>query len=251
MKEIIFIFLISHVCSTVYYIKKHGSVTVSTKEGIVYLDADKFGKNNKIHIQFNAHISHVDDKIYFEFSDNIPTSTFKPSIPKKPDSSWGSGGDDEVDTYKTNYDIKKDVSAKYLVIKYTGYYNYEYGGYLKILNTSINWGKFWTIFIISIFALFFFAIIGVPYIRIIIKKCKKKKSCPESITVNELQKTNYNIESSPTEKDAFYEPNNRENADGIDDVNNNIPQQQNIYYEPPNIGNLDTVNYSINNIPQK
>ena len=81
MKEIIFIFLISHAFS-VYYIKKHGSVKVSTEDGIVYLNADKFGKNDKIHMQFNAYRSHVDDKIYYEFSDNIPTDTFQPSIGK-------------------------------------------------------------------------------------------------------------------------------------------------------------------------
>ena len=122
MKEIIFIFLISHVFS-VYYIKKHGSVKVSTEDGIVYLNADKFGKNDKIHMQFNAYRSHVDDKIYYEFSDDIPTDTFQPSIGKNPDTSWSSssGGDedstdDRKTTYKTNYDIKKNVSKKYLFL---------------------------------------------------------------------------------------------------------------------------------------
>ena len=129
MKEIIFIFLISHVFS-VYYIKKHGSVKVSTRDGIVYLNADKFGKDDKIHMQFNAYRSSVDDKIYYEFSDDIPTDTFQPSNSKKPDISQSTGGDDdnedESTTYKTNYDIKKNVSKKYLVIKYTGYYhNYD------------------------------------------------------------------------------------------------------------------------------
>ena len=128
MKEIfIFIFLISKVLS-IYYLEKHGSVKVTTREGIVYLNADKFGKNDKIHIQFNAYKSHVDSKIYYEFSDNIPIDTFQPSLPKKPDNSWSSGGSDEDEndkkkTFKTSYDIKKDVSAKYLIIKYTEYYH--------------------------------------------------------------------------------------------------------------------------------
>ena len=45
--------------------------------------------------------------------------------------------DDTKTTYKTNYDIKKNVSKKYLVIKYTGYYNRYSGSYLKIENTLI------------------------------------------------------------------------------------------------------------------
>ena len=174
MKEIIFIFLISHVLC-VYYIKKHGSVKVSSKEGIVYLDADKFGKNDKIHMQFNAYRSSVDDVIYYQFSDNIPIDTFQPSNRKKPDTSWWSttGGeeDDSKTTYKTNYDIKKNVSAKFLVIKYTGYYIRYSWGYWKIENTLINWGQFFIIMIISVFALVFLIIfIVLCYCKIFKKK---------------------------------------------------------------------------------
>ena len=159
MKEIVFIFLISYVFSA-YYLKKHGSVKVSAGDGIVYLNADKFGKNDKIHIQFNAYRSHVDERIYYEFSDNKPTNTFQFSNSKKPDSSWTSGGgedsDDRSKTYKTSYDIKKKVSKKYLVIGYTGYYNRYSGGYLKIENTLINWGDFYLGLFISVFTLAFF-----------------------------------------------------------------------------------------------
>ena len=256
MKEIIFIFLISNVFS-VYYIKKHGSVKVSTGTGIVYLNADKFGKNDEIHMQFNAYRSSVDDKIYYEFSDDIPTDTFQPSKSKNPDNSWSSstGGDDETDdsktTYKTNYDIKKNVSKKYLVIKYTGYYNRYSGGYLKIENTLINWGEFFIWFIVSIFILVFSVFFSVfCYCKFCKKRCKPRRFYIEHITATELPKTNDNTETPPQEKDIFYEPSGSENADQNYD-SNNIPQPQNIYYEPPKVENVDTINDSNSSIPQQ
>ena len=85
-KFIIFLILISHVF-TVYYIKKHGSVEVTTEIGIVCLKADDFKINDKIHIQFNAYVSHVDNKIYYEFSDKFPNDNFQPSFSKNPDNS--------------------------------------------------------------------------------------------------------------------------------------------------------------------
>ena len=253
MKEIIFIFLISHVFS-VYYIKKHGSVKVSKRDGIVYLNADKFGKNDKIHMQFNAYRSSVDDKIYYEFSDDIPTDTFQPSIGKNPDTSWSStSGDDETDdsktTYKTNYDIKKNVSKKYLVIKYTGYYNRYSGGYLKIENTLINWGEFLLWFVISIF-IFVFSVIGIVlcYCKFCKNKCKPRRFYIEHVPGTELPKTN---ETPPQENDIFYEPSNREENANQNYDSNNFPQQQNIYYEPPKMENVDVINDSNSSIPQQ
>ena len=249
MKEIIFIFLISHVFS-VYYIKKHGSVKVTTQEGIVYLDADKFGKNDKIHMQFNAYRASVDDKIFYEFSDNIPTDTFQPSISKNPDISWSSGGDeddydDDKKTFKTNYDIKKNVSAKYLIIKYTGYYKYS-NGYLKIENTFVNWGIFIPAFVGSFFGLIILIILIVfCYSKLCKKKCKKNRPDIDSITATELPKTtNDNIESPQREDDIYYEPSIRENE-------NNHSQNENIYYEPPHIENIDIINDSNKDIPQQ
>ena len=259
MKEIIFIYLISHAISVYYIKKKHGSVKVSNKEGIVYLNADKFGKNDKIHMQFNAYRSHVDDKIYYEFSDNIPTDTFQPSIGKKPDSSWSSstGGDEnntkeKKTTYKTNYDIKKNVSKKYLVIKYSGYYNYHSDGHLKIENTLINWGEFFLWLIISVFILIFLVIgFVILYCKFCKNRCKSRRFHVEHVTTTELSTTNDNVETPPQEKDIFYEPSNRENAGQNYDSNSTIPQQQNAYYEPPKIENAEQ-NYDSNStIPQQ
>ena len=50
--KIVFLFLISHVLSIYYIKKKHGSVKVRTKEGIVYLNADNFNKNIKFIFYF-------------------------------------------------------------------------------------------------------------------------------------------------------------------------------------------------------
>ena len=248
MKEIVFIFLISHVFS-VYYMKKHGSVKVSSRDGLVYLNAYEFGKNDKIHMQFTTYRSNVDEKIYYEFSDNIPTDTFQPSKTKKPDISWLEEDDDDDGvyigtTYKTTYDIKKNVSKKYLIIKYTGYYNNFPSGFLKIENTTINWGYVSGGIITFIFILAFlvFSIVSC-YFKYIKKKSKKKKHDIKSITVNKIPKTNDNIETSPQEEDIFYEPSNREDVDKNYDLNNNL-QQENIYYEPPKIENTNTINDS-------
>ena len=180
MKEIIFIFLISQIFCVYYIKKKHGSVKVTTQEGIVYLNADNFGKNDKIHIQFSAFVSHVDEKIYYEFSDDIPMDDYQPTISKKPNDSWETGNikddygntiDNSKTCYKTSYEIKKDISAKYLIIKYTGYYNYYSNGFLKIENTVTNWHKVYTILFI-IFLITVIILINYKYI----KKCCKKNN---------------------------------------------------------------------------
>ena len=122
--KIIFLFLISHVLSVYYIKKKHGSVKVRTREGIVYLNVDNFNKNNKIHILFYTYNSVVDKEIHYEFSDNIPNDDFKPSISKKPDAKDSTYEEEDYydgtigEEHKYYYDIKKNVSAKYLIIKY-------------------------------------------------------------------------------------------------------------------------------------
>ena len=80
---------------------------------------------------------------------------------------------------------------------------------------------------------------------------EKKRANIDSITASEPPNTNDNIESTPQEKDIYYEPNYREDADRNNDSYNNFSTQQNIYYEPPNIENSDTINNSNNNIPQQ
>ena len=156
--KIVFLFLISHVLSIYYIKKKHGSVTVMTKEGIVYLNAENFNKNNKIHILLHAYDSDVDKEIHYEFSDNLPNDDFKPSISKKPDAKYsGYIEEDYDDEYsrresKYYYDIKKNVSAKYLIIKYTGLKTINWrDSYLKIENVLINW----LLFSYGIFFFFF------------------------------------------------------------------------------------------------
>ena len=241
MKKIIFIFLISHVLS-VYYIKqKQGSVIVTTEEGIVYLDADNFDKNDKIHIQFNAYESHVDEEIHYEFSDNIPNDYFQPSISKQPDKSWSKKDEDDYSkTYFTVYDIKKNIFAKYLIIKYTGYYNYDESyGYLKIENTEntfINRFNFGTIIMIILFSLaFLIPIIYTFYIEIKkrIKKCLTK-------TKNNNIKSNSLVQKV----DIYHEPNNNKNDDTHDDSNDINAQQQTNLYEPPFVDNVDRINDS-------
>jgi Ca2+/Na+ antiporter len=207
--KIIFLFLISHVLSVYYIKKKHGSVKVQTEEGIVYLNADNFNKNNKIHILFDACESFVDKEIHYEFSDIIPNDDFIPSISKKPDAKYSSG----IGYYKYYYDIKKNVSAKYLIIKYTGYDRvyWDYTSYLKIENILINWRLFRCGFFYCIIGLIILIVLIGLYIDIS-KKCKKK-----------LLKSKWeNIEQK--ENLIFYKSNNKENVNDT-----NVDSCDNLY----------------------
>ena len=158
MKEKFFIFLFSYVLS-ITFLEKHDSFITSEEDGIFYLEAKKFHKNDNIHIQFNALESSVSFSILYEFSDVRPNNTFQPSIPKKADKKWATYKKDNNKasnyTLKGRFDIKKTVSKKYLIIKYMGFQKYEDYGYLKIENISKKSNKPYTMVVIALFIVFF------------------------------------------------------------------------------------------------
>ena len=208
MKEIIFIFLVSHAFS-VYYLEKGESLKIlnRTTEGIVYLNADNFGKNDTIHIQLYCFNSVFYDQIYYEFSDNIPSDEFEPSIKKEPDNyDYSTINEDGEFWTKNVYDIKKDVSAKYLIIKYVCRYYSDSKGFIEIANTLINWILFEYILFICIFGGFFLTICIVFCFKYFTHDNKNVVD-PEDdpIITTELQKTN-NTPNTPQENDIYYEP---------------------------------------------
>ena len=158
MKKKIFIFLISYAFS-IHFLEKDDSFITIEENGIFYLDATKFDKNDNIAIQFNALESSVKLSILYQFSDIQPTYYFQPSTQKKADKKWATYKDDNNKTsnytLKGRFDIKKTVSKKYLIIKYMGFQKYKDYGYLKIENISKKSNKSYTIVIIILFIVFF------------------------------------------------------------------------------------------------
>ena len=130
----------------------------------LYLNADEFGKNDKIHFQMNAYNSHVDSLLRYDFTDEEPSDSFKATSTINPTSFWRSSisDDDEVISFtdKYYYDIKKTVSKKYLVVQYFEYKPVISGSYLEIINTYINWGRLLNSLIIIAVVLFFLIIGG-------------------------------------------------------------------------------------------
>ena len=120
MKTIIFIFLINSILS-VYYLPKHDSIKVTESTAIVYLYADKFDDNKDIEIDFIIHRGEVNNIIYYDFTDEKPTDSSKPTRKEKGIAKSQSDDEDFTD-YSTGYGfrIKKDVSKKYLFFKYSG-----------------------------------------------------------------------------------------------------------------------------------
>ena len=176
----------------------------------------------------NSYNGYVDQEIRYDFTDNEPTDTFIPTRRKMPASSWSSSTtvNDKVKSFtkKYYYEIKKDVSKKYLIVRYFGYRKEISGSYLEIINTYINWGKLWTALFILLF-IFVFGIVGgcLFYHQYYKKKCRKNNSYIEPQTPND-----YNPQNNSSDNPDFNNKNTYENE------YNKTPQTDNIYYEPPN-----------------
>ena len=95
---------------------------------------------------------------------------------------------------------------------------------MEIINTYINWEKFWTVLLIFLFN-FIFSIIGgcLFYHKYYKLKCRKKQSIIEPQTPND-----YNPPNNSSDNPDFNSNNTYENE------YNAAPQTDNIYYEPTN-----------------
>ena len=224
MKIIIFISIISIVYNIIY-IPKYGEYRFEKTTDIFYLNVSEFNQKT-IHIQMNAHNGVVDEDINYDFTDQEPSDSFIASRRKWPASSWHSSssvnGKVKSFTYKYYYEIKKDSSKKFLIIRYMGYDKRIKGSYLEIINTYINWGKLWT----ALFALAFiipFSIVGgcLFYHKYYKLKCKKRNSCIEPQSTTDFNAApNYSSNNPDFDDKETYD-----NENGL------TPQKDNIYYE--------------------
>ena len=227
MKIIVF-FLVISLAYNIIHISKYGSYKFHNITDSFYLNANEFSKNTKIHIQMNSYNGYVDQEIRYDFTDNEPTDKFTPTRTKMPASSWSSATtvNNKVKSFteKYYYEIKKDVSKKYLIVRYFGYRKEISSSYLEIINTYINWGKLWTALFILLF-IFVFGILGgcAFYHKYYKIKCRKNNSIIEPQTPND-----YNPLNNSSDNPDFNSKNTYENE------YNETPQKDNIYYELAN-----------------
>ena len=227
MKIIVF-FLIISLAYNIIHISKYGSHKFHNITDSFYLNANEFDKNSKIHIQMNSYNGYVDQEIRYDFTDDDPSDSFIPTRKKKPASSASTStkvnGKVKKFTEKYYYEIKKDVSKKYLIVRYFGYRKEISGSYLEIINTYINWGKLWTALFILAFAIPFSIIGGcLFYHKCYKKKCRKNQSDLEPKTPNDYKPPNYSSDNPDFNSKNTYENEYKE-----------APQTDNIYYEPTN-----------------
>ena len=160
--SLIIIFLISYSICEVFYLKKYGSIQTSDSSGIVYLNANSFEKNDDIHFVFRANNGQMNKKIYYEFCDDEPTSTFSPKYSL--DTTFSDKNSDDSD-YSSNYvnnyyyEIRKKIDKKYLIMKYLNFMSSD-NGYLIIENTHFNSNYYIIIIVVVIAILIIIVVVG-------------------------------------------------------------------------------------------
>ncbi len=146
--KVIFIILFIHISfCKIHFLEKYGSINVINSNGIVCLNIEKFNIGKIIHIQFNAVNGKMNNKINYEFRNNISIYNISNEYNEynennNPINSMSSTFESETHinlgkktiTKNYFYDIKKNINAKYLIIQYTE----GTGEYLIIENTRIN-----------------------------------------------------------------------------------------------------------------
>lgn len=141
MNKIILFFLVYKIFCIVH-LEKHKSISMTESSGTVFLDADKFGKNSKIHLILEAYDGDLDGYIYYCFSETSSKCSFwdKLNYDKKTHSyTYDDIDEREISGYITiyYYNIKKNVSKKYLIFQYSGFRT-DNDGYLLISNTKYD-----------------------------------------------------------------------------------------------------------------
>ena len=189
----IIIYLITYSICEVFFLKKYGSITTSDSSGIVFLNAYNFEKNDDIHIVFRANNGQMNKKIYYEFCDDEPTSTFSPKYSLDTTFNDKNSEDDNYNYVKNYYyEIKKKIDKKYLIMKYLNFMTSD-NGYLIIENTHFNSNYFIVIIVVAIVILIIVVIVA----YIIKVKLKNQES-----QIVELEK------SLTLQKEQIYNNNN-------------------------------------------
>ena len=135
MKELIIILLISFCFCNINKLEKLGSITVTEEEGLVYLDTEDYSVDDKIILEFSCSAGSMNQKLYYEFNDNIPDdSDYCPYIYMTPSSNSVTSGSLRDTTLTYYYHIRKNENHKYLLIRYINFW----GKYMEIEHNSMT-----------------------------------------------------------------------------------------------------------------
>ena len=217
MKKIIFIFLLSLNLCSIDELKKLSSVVVYEEEGVIYLNTKDYSLGDKIYIKYSCAGGNINQKIYYEFSGEIPTDPdYCPYRSLKPSANAQSS---QTMYY---YYIKKNENFQYLIMRYI---DFE-GNKLIVEHNSMSLGGF--VFMIigivfgSIVALAII-IVSIILIRRIINDYRDQRyieaTQKEKETEIEKEKDKEKETETETEKET-------EKETGKEPINSDI------YYEP-------------------
>ena len=118
MNKIIFIILISFCFCDIKELDVLGSVSFTEDEGLAYLNTEKYNIGDTIYIQFNCIKGNMNTKIYYEFSNTIPTDpTYCPYRSMEPSTNAQTSTPLSY-TLKYYYNIVKKENLKYLLMRY-------------------------------------------------------------------------------------------------------------------------------------
>ena len=129
MKELIIVLLLSFCFCNINKLEKLGSITVTEEEGLIYLDTKDYSIDDKIILGFSCSAGSMNQKIYYEFNDNIPNdSDYCPYIYMTPSTNSGSSGSFRDTTLTYYYHIRKNENYRYLLVRYINLW----GKYMEI-----------------------------------------------------------------------------------------------------------------------
>ena len=151
--------------NNLYYLKKHGRITLKKKSGIIYLE--DFEINDSIHLHFYAQRGTIDKLIFYDFSDSLPNATtFSPKYKVEASHTEDEESDENgLDAVHYHFDFKKEINSKYILIKYDGFD----GKMLYIDNLIVSF----TVMIICIFSFIGLCCFGKIILMIINHRVRK------------------------------------------------------------------------------
>ena len=112
MKELIFIVFITFSLCEIHYLKKYGTLKTIDSNGLFYLNTETFNLGEIIHIQINVINGKMNDKIYYEFINIIPSKVIYPINSMTPtfESTAYSNIGKSTTIHNYFYDIKKNIN---------------------------------------------------------------------------------------------------------------------------------------------
>ena len=195
MKNLIYIFLLSLSLCSIDELKKLSSVVVYEEEGVIYLDTKDYSLGDTIYIEYTCAGGGINQKIYYEFSGEIPTDPdYCPYRSLEPSANA------EANKLMYYYNIKKNENFQYLIMRYI---DFE-GDRLIVDHNSMSLGGFLFMIIgIIVGSIVVLAIIIVSII--LIRRTIRENRYQRYIDAKQEEKEKEK-EKEKLNSDIYYEP---------------------------------------------